>query len=309
MEIGIFTRVYQNIAAEKAFEAISQHQIKNIEITANRGSLHLDLDSAMQLDYKEKYMGWLQQFNLNITALSIHRDSQLVLGPHGEATKHFYNGNEEEQISFGVRRAKLAAQVAHDYDIPVVVGLLGVCDFSQWYPWPYKEGWNKQKEIAKSRWIPILEYYDKLGVKFAHEIGLQQIAYNLETAEEISELFNASCFGFCVDPSNLILSGVDPSIAIERLGAKVFNFHGKDIEFTNRLSISGWMSHGDLNRQNRGFRFRIPGWGDVNWKKVLTSLKSIGYNGVISIEIEDGFVNVEEAIIKSKQFLTPILFE
>lgn len=309
MEIGLFTRVYQNLLIESAFQEISKHQIKNVEITANRGSLHLELETALQKDNKTKFEKLLNQYNLKVKAISIHRDTQLVLGPHGTVTNHFYKGNAEEQVEYGVKRAKLAAQVAKEYEIPLVIGLLGCNDFTQWYPWPNKEGWDKQKELAKSRWIPILEFYDKNGIKFAHEIGPQQIAYNFETAEEINEIFDMQCFGFCLDPSNLLLTGVNPSICIEKLGSRIFHVHGKDAEFTTHLSTSGWMAHGDLNRNERGFRFRIPGWGDVNWRKVLTSLKLVGYNGVISIEIEDRFFKEEEAIKKSKEFLEPLLFE
>lgn len=309
MELGLFSRAYEALSAEDAFKMISQHQLRNVEISANRGSLHFDLETCLSVKAHDHWNELIEKYQLKVTALSIHRDTQLVLGPHGEITKHFFEGDQDAQINFGITRAKLAATVAKEYGIPVVVGLLGSDDFSQWYPWPSKNGWEQQKEVARQRWGPILEFYSKLGLRFAHEIGPQQIAYNLETAEEINALFgNIDSFGFCIDPSHLLLVGVNPCIVIERLGDKVFNFHAKDAELTAYLPVSGWMAHGDLGRKERGFRFRTPGWGDLDWKKMLTSLKSVGYNGAISIEIQDAFMSTEEAIGKAIQFLKPLLF-
>lgn len=308
MELGLFSRAYQHMEKDKAFQNIHRHSIRNVELTANRGSLHIDLDKALDREYRKEFERNLSLYELNITCLSLHRDTQLVLGPHGAATQHFFSGSAEEQINYGINRTKLAADVACEYNIPLVVGYLGCGDFSQWYPWPYKEGWKKQYEIAYERWMPILEHYEARGVKFAHEVGPQQIAYNLESAVEVCELLSSDSFGICFDPSNLILVGVDPVCFIEKLGGKILHVHGKDGEVTNHLSVSGWMAHGDLNREDRGFRFRVPGWGDVKWKKILTALKLNGYNGVISIEVEDPTMEREEAIWKAKDYLSPLLF-
>ncbi|SDM33159.1 Sugar phosphate isomerase/epimerase [Paenibacillus sp. OK060] len=309
MHLGLFTRIYQNETLEVALEKIKTLGINSVELTANNGSLHFDIERASDPSYKNKLNQIFSESGLTISGLAIHRDTQLVLGPYGEATQQFYSGSKEEQKAYGIRRTIQAAKAAKEYNIPLVIGHLGCLEFSQYHPWPSKDGWEKQKENAKSTWMPILEEYERLGIKFAHEISPQQMAYNLETALEMSELLNIDSFGYCLDPSNLLITGVDPSIYAEVLGKKIFNVHGKDTEFTNHLNTSGWMPHGDLNRKGRGFRSRIPGWGDTNWKKFLTAVKLSGYNGVISLEIDDISMSSEEAISKAKQFLEPILFE
>ncbi|MBH5320321.1 sugar phosphate isomerase/epimerase [Paenibacillus sp. GSMTC-2017] len=309
MELGLFTRAYQEFDIDEAFQKIQSLGIKHIEVVANHGSKHLNLEEALTSNYHSRYQKALNDHGLRISSLTLHRDAQMVMGPHGEATQHFFKGTSEEQIEFGVKRAKLAADVAKEYEIPVVVGYLGCANFSHFFPWPYKEGWERQLKLTYERWMPILEYYERSGVIFAHEVGPQQIAYDLETALEISEMFNTSGFGICLDPSNLILVGVDPECFIEQLKRKIVHVHGKDAELTYKRPYSGWLPHGDLSRPDRGVRFRIPGWGDVNWKKVLTSLKMNGYNGIISIEYEDSTFNVEEGLEKSIDFLKPLLFK
>ncbi len=309
MDLCIFTRAYQEFKFDEALEKIKAHELSNLEITSNNKSIHLDLDIALENEYRKNFEKVITKNDMSIPAISIHRDSQLVLGPYGDATARFCSGTPDEQINYGIQRTLQAGRVAREYGIPVVVGYLGCADFSQWYPWPNKDGWNCQLNIAKERWMPILEKYDKWGVKFAHEIAPQQIAYNLETAEEIRDIFDCESFGFCYDPSNLVLTGVNSLICIERLADKIFHVHAKDAEITHHAPVSGWMSHGDFGRSDRGFRFRIPGWGDLEWKKILTTLKTSGYNGMISIEIEDSTVGIDEGIRKTIQYLKPLLFD
>ncbi|RNC97252.1 sugar phosphate isomerase/epimerase family protein [Lysinibacillus halotolerans] len=307
MELGIFTRVFQEKNLEETFELITQkYSIRNVELTANKGSRHINL-SDPDIDYLVKMV---DKYNVKITALSMHRDTQLIMGPHGKATKHFFDGSMDEQIEYGIKITKKAAEIAKELNIPMVIGNLGAINFSELFEWPNKNGWKEQQEIAKERWYPILEYYEKKGIKFAHELGPQQIAYNLETAEEILEKLDfIDSLGFCIDPSQLLYTGVDTSVCIERLNKRVFNFHAKDGEFTQHLKTSGWLPHGDINRLNRGYRNRIPGWGSSDWRKIMTSLKIIKYSGPISIEIEDPFVDADEALNKTIEYLRPLLFK
>lgn len=308
MRLGLFTRAYQELDLEEAFSKIDNFGIRDLEIVSNRGSLHLDLDRALNPDYYNKYVHLLEKFDFRVCSMTLHRDSQLVLGPYGEATSHFFPGSKEEQMNYGIERTKLAAKVAKEYQIPLVVGYLGCEDFSQRFPWPSKDGWSKQLKAAYERWMPILEYYELMGVKFAHEVGPQQIAYDLETALVTCETLNIDSLGICFDPSNLIFVGVDPALFIDKLGKKILHVHGKDAELTHYQNLSGWLPYGDLNRTDRGIRFRIPGWGDINWKKVLTALKLNNYNGVISIEYEDPTMTVDEGIEKAIEHLQPLLF-
>ena len=50
--------------------------------------------------------------------------------------------------------------------------------------------------------------------------------------------------------------------------------HAKDAEVVpHNVGRSGVLAHGRWDRIDRGFRFRIPGWGDVPWKRLITELQ------------------------------------
>jgi sugar phosphate isomerase/epimerase len=66
---------------------------------------------------------------------------------------------------------------------------------------------------------------------------------------------------------------------------------------------------GDMRRIDRSFRFRIPGWGDVRWKKIITELSMVGYDGLISYEHEDVTMSRMDGVRKTAAFLKPLLID
>jgi len=86
--------------------------------------------------------------------------------------------------------------------------------------------------------------------------------------------------------------------------------HAKDGEVVeHNVKRSGRIPQGDWQRLGRGFRFRIPGWGSVPWRKVLTELSLIGYDYVMSYEHEDVTMSRRDGITKTIAFLKPLLIE
>jgi sugar phosphate isomerase/epimerase len=57
------------------------------------------------------------------------------------------------------------------------------------------------------RWIPILDEFQKIGVKFALEAHPTEIAFDIHTAHHtLKVLNNHPAFGFNYDPSHLRIS-------------------------------------------------------------------------------------------------------
>lgn len=306
MQLGIFTRVFQDISFDEMVKQARGYGFKTLELTANYKSKHINI---MQPDI-EHILQIIEQNDLQITSLDIHRDSQLFLGAKGKDTYHFYQGTSVEQQEYAEKVLYQIAEVTKQLNVRVVVGNIGCLDFSDIFEWPSKSGWKNQLSIAKEKWMPILERYYTENIIFAHEIGPQQLAFNTETALELADVFeNIPSLGFCIDPSQLLYTGINISDCIESLGKKVVNFHAKDAEFNHTVRKSGILAHGNYSPINRGYRSRIPGWGDVDWKKTLTSLKIIDYQGPISVEIEDQFLEKDEALKKTIAFLSPLLFK
>ncbi|MBN1351993.1 sugar phosphate isomerase/epimerase [candidate division KSB1 bacterium] len=87
--------------------------------------------------------------------------------------------------------------------------------------------------------------------------------------------------GLEFDPSHLHWMGIDWLQAIYDFADRIHMFHAKDTEIRrNRLKVAGIEGRG-------WWRYRLPGWGEINWKQIFTALLEIGYTGDMVIEHED----------------------
>jgi len=111
--------------------------------------------------------------------------------------------------------------------------------------------------------------------------GFANIAWSPANWERMFNDLPNKTVGLEFDPSHLVWQGIDYIAALRRFGSRVYAFHAKDTEIlTDRLSYGGIYGAG-------WWRFRIPGHGDINWKRVFTVLDDINYAGDIIIEHED----------------------
>lgn len=98
-------------------------------------------------------------------------------------------------------------------------------------------------------------------------------------------------FGLNYDPSHLVRLGIDYLRALTEFGERVNHCHGKDTEILNDdLYACGVLpaTFGAKYKFSEGsWRYTIPGHGTVDWSKVAVTLSRLGYQGAVSIELED----------------------
>lgn len=312
MKIGIFTVLYDDKPLDDVLKYVAELGYEAVELAAWKGSHHLNIEEIVKggaTGYKKR----IEKYGLTISALSNHLEGQLVLGPHDKSTDDWCKGSPEEKVKYGIKRMKLTVEAATALDVPVVNGFLGSPNWSAWYIFPpaYEEVYEEGFKILGERWGEILDVFAEHGIKFAHEVHPQEHAYNIETAERAIKALNGRKeFGFNFDPSHLVWQGIDPVVFIKRLGERIYHCHAKDGEVqADEVRRSGVLSTGPWRRPDRGFRFRVPGWGNVEWKRVITALVEVGYNYVLSYEHEDPVMSREDGCEKCIQFLKPLIIK
>ncbi len=88
--------------------------------------------------------------------------------------------------------------------------------------------------------------------------------------------------GLCYDPSHLVWQMIDPYRVLKNYREKIFHVHGKDTQLDrDALDRCGVLQN------TRWWRHRLPGLGELDWRRIVDILNEIGYDGVISIEHED----------------------
>lgn len=98
--------------------------------------------------------------------------------------------------------------------------------------------------------------------------------------------------GINFDPSHLVRMNIDPLRFLEEFGSRVVHMHGKDTQ----LLRDNWYEYGTEQPPTFGkpvafgtmhWRYTIPGHGIVPWPDVFANLAAAGYDGCVSIELED----------------------
>lgn len=312
MKIGILTVLFNERPLEKVLKYISSLGYEAVEIAAWRGSSHIDIDKILKGGATE-YKKTIEKYGLFISGLSNHLEGQLVLGPLDSSTDDWFKGTPEEKVKYGIERMKKTAEAAAALDVPVVNGFLGASNWGAWYIFPpaYEKIFEKGFELLAERWGEILDVFATYGIKFAHEVHPQEQAYNIETAEQaVKALDGRKEFGFNFDPSHLVWQGIDPVVFIKKFGDRIYHAHAKDAELVKEnLALSGRIPTGSWTRAGRGFRFRVVGWGDVEWKRVMTALLEVGYDYVLSYEHEDPVMSREDGCEKCISFLKPLIIK
>ena len=314
MKIGLLTVVFNDKPLEEVAEYASGLGYEMFELAAWRGSNHFDTDRAAgDPAYGRELKKMLSSHGIEVSALANHLSSQFVL-PFSDSSLDEWAGtsDKEEMVRLGTEHIIRTAEVASDLEIPVVTGFFGSTVWESWYIWPpqrldiYEKGWD----LFVERWNPILDRFKELGVKFAHEVHPTEIAYNVHTAREAIKRLDRDDWGFNFDPSHLVWQMIDPVVFIKEFGDRILHVHAKDWELQKDiLHIDGVLGTGSWQRKDRAARYRVPGWGDVEWRRVITALLEVGYDYVLSFEHEDPVMSEEDGCEQAIKFLEPLIIK
>ena len=104
------------------------------------------------------------------------------------------------------------------------------------------------------------------------------------------------------DPSHLVWMGIDPIEAVRPYVDRIPHAQAKDIQiFPHRRNRFGYPGKA-INRVDPWdvgwWRYRIPGLGDIDWRRLINVLYEEGFDGVLSVEHEDPVWSGNEARVK-----------
>ena len=99
-------------------------------------------------------------------------------------------------------------------------------------------------------------------------------------------------------------------------GDRIKHVHLKDTEILQEgLYESGILGQSYTSTYGYGegwWRYTIPGEGLVDWQLILRRLEEMGYDGVLSIELEDDHFSAtpqlqQEGILRSRDYISQFL--
>jgi len=313
MKLGVFTPLYQNLPFETMLDQVKEMGLETVELgTGNYpGNHHCDPDELLQSPEKAKaFMRAIESRGLSISGLSFHGNP---LHPNKKLAKD----------SHEVWRKTVL--LAEKLEIPVVNGFSGC-------PGDHNEAKNPNwvtcswppefTEVLNWQWNEVVIPYWKEEAKFARSRGIQVafemhpgfVVYNPETLLKLREHAGDN-IGANFDPSHLVWQGIDPITAIKKLGREnaIFHFHAKDTYLDKEnIKVNGVLDTKHYSEiLDRSWTFRSVGYGHEEkiWKDMISTLRAVGYDYVISIEHEDMLASTDEGLKKAISLLKGAMFK
>ncbi|MCP8938558.1 sugar phosphate isomerase/epimerase [Alsobacter sp. SYSU M60028] len=128
--------------------------------------------------------------------------------------------------------------------------------------------WDRNFEDYVAALKVCAAYCEKAGVMLSIEPHPARYVANTDGALRLLEHVNSKAVGINFDPSHTFPVGDFPNISVYRLGRKIIHCHVSDNDGVTNVH---WR----------------PGMGKIDWTAMFQALKDVGYDGVISIELED----------------------
>lgn len=160
--------------------------------------------------------------------------------------------------------------------------------------------WN---DVAIPYWKNLVKKAEACGVKkIAIENFSSQLVYNPETLFKLRNAVSPM-IGLNLDLSHLIWMGADPIASVRALGNAIHHVHGKDVRLELGLTeINGVLETKEVTEvATRSWNYVAVGCGkDIQWwKEFFSVVKMTGYDGFVSLEMEDLTMSTEAGILSS----------
>jgi len=291
--VTLFTGQWADLSLEEMCKTASGMGYEGLEL-ATWGKHINPKKAAEDQSYVKEVKDTLKKYNLKAWAISAHLSGQLV----GDILDKRHNGFAPSSVAddpkamreWAVQEVRYTIQAAKNLDIKIITGFTGSPIWPFWYSFPQTsqeivdEGFNT---IVK-RWTPLFDEMDKQDIKFALEVHPTEIAFDYYSFVKLLQVFNyRKTLGMNFDPSHLLWQGIKPHLMIRELPDRVYHVHIKDASVTLD-GLNGILgSHIEFGSTKRGWNFRSPGRGGVDFSSIIRELNEIGYDGPLSVEWED----------------------
>jgi sugar phosphate isomerase/epimerase len=261
----------------------------------------------------------LSKYDLKLYAISGHLTSQAICDNIDERHQNILpdyiwdDGNPEGIKKRAAEELIRAAHAAKALGVNIVNGFTGSSIWHLLYSFPPVTDQmidNGYKDFAE-RFTPIMDEFQKLGIKFALEVHPTEIAFDTYSAQRALEAIgNHPAFGFNFDPSHLAYQGVDYVDFIYRFAKQIHHVHMKDVYWSDTPGQVGvFGGHVTFGDPLRYWNFRSLGRGKVKFEEIIRALNYIGYQGPLSVEWEDSGMDREHGAEESCRFVKALDFE
>jgi len=301
MELGLCSVSLLDRSWEEALDTLARHGIRWIEADAG-GHIPKDHFDPLELVENEEA---LKRFADSLATRDI---AIAALGCYGNPVHPTEWRRQRDHQDF-VATCKLAERLGvtrvaaiagcpaggpHDRAPNWIINSI-YPDFRKAYEWQWERClipyWTEAARIA-----------DQHGVRICIEPHGGDMVYNLETFQRLRDAVGPT-IGVNFDPSHLWWMGIDVLAMIGELGDAIYYVHAKDVQIDDGIvARQGLVPAVDFaDWDGRSWLYRAIGQGHDErfWRAFVTTLRRSGYDGIVTIELEDPFLVMDDAIAMS----------
>lgn len=312
--VTLMTNQWGDLSLEEICKKVKEFGYDGIELGL---PLHLDISQTDE-KYYQSAKDLLAKYNIKLFAMSAHLVGQAVCDNIDERHKSILpayvwgDGDPEGVRQRAAQELIRTAEVAKMMGVKIVTGFTGSSIWHYLYSFPpvTEEMIEKGYQDFGKRFIPILDEFQKLGVRFALEVHPTEIAFDIVSARKTLEAVNYHpAFGFNYDPSHFGYQGVDYVAFIYEFADRIFHAHMKDVYWSDTPTQVGvFGGHTSFGDPRRFWDFRSLGHGKIKFEEIIRALNHIKYDGPLSVEWEDSGMEREHGAREACEYTRRIDF-
>ena len=309
MKLSICTDVFGKIPFTEMLDKVKAYGIDAIELTTGGWGGCFFVPSARDLlDHPAKLQAFKDEIarrDLTISALNCS-GNPLVNNPMGRAHSQTIHNTAELAGRLGVTTIVTMSGLPEAAKGDVTPNWI-----TSTISWPEFGGKNYMVDAVNYQWEVAAKWWEEDAV-FAAENGVTKIAleefpcqlvYNVRSLKKLLSVVSpkaAEVIGMNLDPSHLMIQGAEPIAAARALGDKIFYVHGKDARIERGLAdVDGLLENLPVTESaERTWNYVAVGCGrDLQWwKEFFSVVRMMGYDGYVSLEMEDLTMSTEAGL-------------
>lgn len=301
MKLGVFDPLFQSLALEPMLDKVVDLGLEAVEIATGGyvGNSHCNPAELIADERKRSaFVAAIADRGLMISALSchgnpLHPDPVQANGFH-EAWRNTLKLAELLGVEIVVTFSGCPGGSPED-KVPNWHVCAWPTDHATSLEWQWQERvipyWRTEAETAAAHGVKVaIEMHPGFPVYAPDHV----LMLRAETADNLGTNF---------DPSHLFWQNIDIVRAIRYLGDRIFHFHAKDtfLDPVN-MALKGVLDTTPYRQvADRSWIFRSVGYGHdlLDWKNIMSALRTVGYDHVVSIEHEDALASPDEGLRKA----------
>ena len=299
MQLALCTDVLANLSFTDMLDKVKSYGIDAVEMTAGGWGARKHVETAALLADPAKleaFQGELTRRGMRISALNTSCNPLWPSATGEEYKKSMYD----------------CATLAGKLGVKKLVAMAGLPAGNETDTTP---NWITSTVSWPDFMAPAYAYQWEVTIKFWKEFaahckacGVEQIAIEefpgtmVWSASTLLKLRDAvgPMIGINLDPSHMMALGADPIAAARALRGCIFHVHGKDARIERQLSdVDGILEPRPVTEPaERVWNYVAVGCGkDLQWwKEFFSVVHMMGYDGDVSLEMEDLTMSVEAGL-------------